>query len=246
MKYVTPLCALVLCAFGSLSEASTIPVSSSVVLGVTSDLRPGSVSDTDSASQAGTTNPLTATSSATATDGTTSIQTFASATATWSNSSIGSVIFSDIGWITANEFFGDARASDGLDWSYRFTPTTDGLFTLNWAISTDPRTTSSFGLNGFIFNISSVPGATFLDLDTSGALTRAVTAGNTYTVIIGNNAQISGGLGTRTAFMDANFDWTITDTAAPTVPEPGTASLLALGLTAGVWRLNLAARRRRG
>jgi len=245
MKRIGSLSALFLFAFGSFAEGSTIPLSSTVLLGVTSDLRPGSVSDVDTVSQAGTTNPLTATSSATATDGTTSIQTLASATATWSSSSAGSVMFTDVGWIVSNEFFGDARASDGIDWRYTFTATANGLFTLNWAITTDPRTTDPLGLNGFYFQISSVFGVTDLDLDTSGVLTRPLTAGNTYTVFIQNDAQISGGLGTRTAFMDAQFDWNITDASVTAVPEPGTLSLLALGLAAGVWRLRLANGRRR-
>ena len=229
MKRVVSMSAVFLFAYGSLAEGSTIPLSSTLQLGVTSDMRPGSVSDVDTASQAAATNPLTASASATATDGTTSIQTFASAMATWSSPSAGSVNFSDVGWITSNEFFGDARASDGIDFSYRFTTTTDSLFTLNWAISTDSRTTNSLGLNGFLFNISSEFGVTHLVLDTSGALTWSLAAGGPYTIFIQNNAQISGGLGTRTAFMDANFDWSITPTAA-TAPEPGTLLLLATGV----------------
>lgn len=51
----------------------------------------------------------------------------------------------------------------------------------------------TFGLNGFNFSWSGPEGGNFFPLDTSGTLTRAITAGNSYTVNIRNQANIFGG-----------------------------------------------------
>jgi hypothetical protein len=80
---------------------------------------------------------------------------------------------------------------------------------------------------GFSFDWSDDPDA-FLFLDTSGSLTRAVTVGNTYTVTLNNEANILGGLGTRTALMDAIFDWSAPIDGAE-VPEPTALTLFGLG-----------------
>ncbi|WP_262382333.1 PEP-CTERM sorting domain-containing protein [Microcystis aeruginosa] len=211
-------------------NAAVLALNSSLDLQATADAGGGLVTDTDSYSQGNTINPLSASVSALATSGTASVLSKATATASWLNTSQGQVVFSDVGWETFSSN-GQATLFGGTDWTYTFSSDTDGIFTLDYNIPVSTDTTSSFGLNGFNFIWSGFEGGEFLNLNSSGTLTRTITAGDTFTVNIKNQANIFfGGNLTRKAFMDGIFTWNIQTTTVPTVPEPSTIlGLLTLG-----------------
>lgn len=62
-------------------------------------------------------------------------------------------------------------------------------------------------------------------------MTRAVDAGQIYTVSLANNANIATG-GPFTGSMDGEFDWQVTTA----IPEPATLLLLGSGLCVAVRR----------
>jgi len=209
---------LVLCPLTA--DALPTPISSSLRLEADSDAGSGIVTDIDGDSQGGTINPLSASVSALATSGNASVLSTAEGIATWFNSAQGEVNLFNIGWNTVEVSSGSAFLFNGLDWTYEFLADTTGLFTLDYNVTGSGSDT--FGLNGFNFSWSGPEGGNFFPLDTSGTLTRAITAGNSYTVNIRNQANIFGGLSTRNARMDGAFNWRI-DTATAAVPEPSSA-----------------------
>jgi hypothetical protein len=208
-------------------NAAVLAVNSSLDLQATANAGGGLVADTDSYSQGNTINPLNASVSAPAIFGTASVLSKAKATASWLNTSQGKVVFSDLGWETFNVSSGEAKLFGGTDWKYTFSSDTDGIFTLDYDIPVSTDTTDDFGLNGFNFIWSGFEGNKSLSLNSSGTLTRTITAGDTFTVNIKNRANIFGRLTTRKASMDGIFTWNIQTT---TVPEPCSSfGLLALG-----------------
>lgn len=100
-----------------------------------------------------------------------------------------------------------------------------GAFILDYEIQGSGSDT--FGLNPTRFLWSGVEGSEDLDLNTSGTLTRTITAGDTFTVTIESQANIFGGLGTRDASYDGVFKWRA-------VPEPsailGSIAALSFGI----------------
>jgi hypothetical protein len=222
-------------AFLVFTLTSWLPASATVVISsemsLQADARASSsaaqATDIDSSSQGATINPLTASVLAVSVAGTARVETFATADATWANASEGNVQFSDVGWSTTGVSSGLAATNSGLDWEYVFQATGTGLFTLDYSIATDTGTTDSFGLNGFSFLWDGPGGGDVLNLDTAGTITRSIVAGTQYTVRLRNSANIAGGLGARTALMDASFNW---DINAASVPEPSIVALLGIGL----------------
>jgi hypothetical protein len=218
--------------YPTVAEALATPLGSSFMLEARSDAGGAIVTDIDSDSQFGTLNPLNASVSALATSGNASVLSTAQGTATWINSSQGQVNLFNIGWDTVGVSFGDSSLDIGSDWTYEFIADTTGLFTLSYDITgsgSDEFEPNTFGLNGFYFNWSGAEGTEFLNLNTSATLTRAVTAGSTYTVNIQNVANIGGGLGTRNAHMDGVFNWEIGAASVPeSIPEPRSVVGLAL------------------
>ncbi|HLO86798.1 MAG TPA: PEP-CTERM sorting domain-containing protein [Nostocaceae cyanobacterium] len=202
--------------------------SSSLRLEAEADAGSGLVTDIDSDSQFGTTNPLSVSVRALATSGNARVLSQGSATATWTNSSEGVVNFSNLGWTTTGVNSGSATLFRGLDWSYEFVSDATGFFTLDY--NTSDSGTNTFGLNGFNFLWSGPGGDAFVGTSNSGTIQRAIFAGQTYTVGLRNQANIFGGLGTRESYLNGRFNWKI-DTAA--VPEPsamlGVLAFSALG-----------------
>ena len=98
---------------------------------------------------------------------------------------------------------------------------------MDWETSIDSATTNVFGLRWFKFSWLDALGNEVTTLSGNGNLSRSVISGNQYTVGIGNNSNISGPLGTRTAQIDASFEWSL-DTKP--VPEPASIFLVSLGL----------------
>ena len=225
-KHLAMLLAPMALAWGASAFALPIPISSSLNLIAESNAGGLTVTDTDTQSQGATVNPLSAKVLASAVNGAASVDTYASASATWANAASGNVSFRDLGWRTSNVGSGSAILTSGADWQYTFTADATGLFTMSWNIF-DSGSTNTFGLNGFVFQWSDGIGA-LLNFASIGTLTRAIVVGNTYTVGLENEANISGGLGTRVAEMDGLFAWSMATTAA--VPEPSLLALMGLGL----------------
>lgn len=229
-KHLAPLLIPMALAWAAPVLALPTAVSSSLDLQADSNAGAGTITDSDTQSQGATVNPLSANVLASAVNGAATVDTYGSASATWTNSAAGNVTFRDFGWTSSNAFSSSAALTGGTDWTYTFIADATGLFTMNWNIF-DSGSTDSFGLNGFSFLWSGLGGGDFLLFATSGTLSRAIVAGNTYTVTLGNEANIQGGLGTRVAEMDGVFDWSM-DTVTGAVPEPATLALLGFGLAA--------------
>ena len=212
----------------SMPAAATIAVSSQISLQADADADNSTpVTDTNSVAQGNTVNPLGPISVlATSSQGNALAQALATVGSTWVDPSRGQVRFEDVGFITRDVTGGSADTFSGLDWEYVFIATATGQFDLAWDISRDARTTDAFGLNGITFEWSGPGGNDFLDLDTVGALSRNIVAGQQYTFGLRNVSNIFGQLGTRTALMDADISWRMPSA----VPEPSTVMLLALSM----------------
>ena len=219
---------------GSVANASPISISSALDIVVKSGLDSFEAVDTASASQGSSINNLgTLNAVATSTSaGGTSI-TSGSALATWNNTAQGQVKFENLGW--DNTAFSSAIVSKsslaGTKWSYTFEADVSGQFSLNWDVSLHQPLADSFGLQYFWFNLAgSSGGQSFMGVDTTGSLTRNITAGNQYTATILTNDGIFGGVGGRNSFMSGVFDWSMDSGPASSVPESGPFGLMAMGL----------------
>ena len=164
------------------------------------------------------------------------ITTTGVAAATWASADAGSVRFTGYGWDF--EVFDPANSGDGSnltenrggeDWDYTFTATGNGLFTMNYAVAAHDN---PFGLWGWSIDWSGpgggLPVSDPFDPTTSGVFTRALVAGQTYTIGLNGNPNVSfGGIsGSDIGSMDGAFDWTISTTS---VPEPALWALMIGG-----------------
>ena len=173
-------------------------------------------------------NPLATAADALSNCNGASVDTFANVAASWANASVGSVTFTNVGWNTSNVTNGHALADEGLDYNYSFIANASELLTLNYAIS-GGGSLAGFGLNGFNASLAGVNGSSsFLNLNTSGSLSWNLVAGDSYTLDLFNQANISGGLGTIQELMGGQFDFS----TATQVPEPSSLPILAIGLVA--------------
>ena len=203
--------------------AVPIPVGSRLELTATATIDATTNTDTDSDSQGSTLNALAVSVSTSVSDGDANVSMFGEANALWASPATGSVDIT-VGWNIANVSTGSADFnSDSIsDWQYIFTADQDGVFELSWDISAVGS--DLFGLPGFSFAGTNM-GFFLLDSGTSGSITHDVLAGITYTVNLNSIANMFGELGTRSATMAGDFNWSISP-----VPEPYTLSLLAIGL----------------
>ncbi|MCE9557431.1 MAG: PEP-CTERM sorting domain-containing protein [Armatimonadetes bacterium] len=229
-RTVTTLISLAIAASLSQSAAAQTAIHSAMGLGVLADANQNDGSQhsaTYYAEQFGTLNPYSHALSVTDTSlsgnsGTLTVTSGASAS--WLNAGQGSVQWRNMGWVqnTAtqtsaelNQFF-----AQGPVWGYTFAATSDGLFSMAYDVRATGRT---FGLLGVSIQWSGDGGG--IDLQNaftptvSGTFTRALTAGNTYTIGLANTGNIFTSSDPQNTFgrMDADFNWHIN-----AVPEPST------------------------
>jgi hypothetical protein len=168
-----------------------------------------------------------------------SADSFGDAQATWVNADSGAVDFTNYGWTLVTPVFNAGaeadvdfgRPGDGLDWSYTFTATHDGQFTMAYDVN---ATGDKFGLYGWNITFNGLGGGLNLlggnagnDPTQSGVFQRSLVNGQTYTVGLSGNPNIGHAGGTSiSGAMNGNFDWQITGNS---VPEPATWALMISG-----------------
>ena len=134
-------------------------------------------------------------------------------------------------WSSINVANGAAAfdSVNALNWSYTFVSDFTGLFTLGYDVSA--AGTNTFGFNAFIFDWSGSGGGDSFSVPTTGSLignlSRAIVAGDAYTVSLSNHYNITGVLGSREAGAAGSFSWSM-DGARNNVPEPATIALLGV------------------
>jgi hypothetical protein len=191
--------------------------------------------DTASESQGLTINPLTvAVSAQSIYNGyNEDLKATANGSATWTSASVGTVTFTNVGW---SDTVGDGNVNldTNTGWIYTFRSNVTGSFVINYDVTahgTSSTTTNPlFGLNGFYLyegaGLAPPQNATFqTGLNTSGAVSLAITSGQTYTVQIQNFANLSGGIGDTENSMDGTFDFDVQATGGQTLAVPAPSSL---------------------
>jgi hypothetical protein len=214
--------------------AGVIPVRSILSLEANASAdQSGVVTDLKTQSQGAATNPLAVSVDALAVSGMDFAEASAIGSATWTSPGVGHVAIS-VSW-TTSAHTGSVVLGHIPDFYYQFIPDASGTMTLTYSIVGGGSDT--FGLQGFAGAFGG--GFPSFPLGSSGTLSTTVVAGTTYDFYIGNEANISGGIGTRDAQMTGTFDFNIPSAGPTAVPEPSTFALLGIGMVGVggyVWR----------
>lgn len=156
-------------------------------------------------------------------------------------SNAGTVHFQDYGWSFNAPNRADAGQgaslndhSFGPDWSYTFKADANGTLAMTYDSFVVLDNGVVFGLQGWDIGWSGTGGGLLLanasDPTANGTFTRGIIAGQTYTLSLSNNTNIStAGNLSGGAAMSGNFNYTITDK----VPDAATWTLMIVGF-AGV------------
>ncbi len=226
--------ALALVAFAVPADA-TNALTGSLNVVANSTINGSTVSSVDNKSWAVVPANLNASAFAEVFAGSDHVTTSGSAAATWASADAGAVRFSGYGWDM--EVFDPANVGDGSnltqnrggeDWDYTFTATGNGLLTMNYAVVAHDN---PFGLWGWSIDWSGpgggLPVSDPFDPTTSGVFTRALVAGQTYTIGLNGNPNVffAGTSGSFVGSMDGAFDWSISGS----VPEPAVWALMLGG-----------------
>ena len=223
----------------SLPASATTAISGAVNVVANSSIN--NVTTTDgphSASWSGVPTALGAGAGADAVNGTDSVATHGRVDATWTSADAGSVTFTNYGWdfdvtdpSTTQAGSDLTQGRGGDDWSYTFQATQNGTIALNYSVAGIGNT---FGLWGWSVDWNGPGGGQLVnnasDPTENGVFTRTLTAGQTYTIGLNGNPNVSfaGATGVYSGDMDGDFSFLIT--GAGGVPEPATWALMLFGL----------------
>jgi len=179
------------------------------------------VSSSDSQSQLGTVNSLSAQINIQQTVGDNHGSAASSAGASWVDANSGSAWFTRVGWSINSSAQSRIALNGGNDlsniWEYTFTATGNGTFDMSYDVS---GIGDKFGLWGAYIGWTGAGGglnaSDAYDPTANGLFSRAIVAGQTYTISVYNNANVSGefGLG-NDGYSYGKFDWNITESAVP-------------------------------
>ena len=202
----------------------------------------------DNQSWTGTPSSLSANAVATgASDNGSTTTVYNHSAATWAADGNSGTVTVNYGWSANTHDVATAVGTGSIDplyglaWSYTFTADTSGLFVMNASIvgtgsSPDPSVIyPMFGLMGFdVIGTAFMPlGVNSLDPTVSGTITQWLDQGQTYTMILRNGGNVSGGLGVRDADLHAEFNWSLPG-ATNAVPETASSLVLLLGGLAAI------------
>jgi PEP-CTERM motif len=229
--------ALALLTLSGLPAGATTPVSGALNAVANSTINDTTISDLQNFSWSGVPTTLSTSVLATVVNGGDFITTSGDATASWASPDAGSVTFLDYGWnFSVNDPTTTLSASNltqgrgGDDWTYTFTATSNGTIILTYN-STFSGGNDAFGLWGWNVDFSGsgsgFPVLSANDPTQDGVFTGILVAGQTYTIGLNGNPNIStNGPIDISGYMNGSFSWQIT---ASGVPEPSTWAMLMLG-----------------
>lgn len=186
----------------------------------------GGVSSSDTQSQLGTVNSLSAQVILEHTVGNDYGTASSVVGASWVDSNSGSAWFSRVGWGIHSSSESAVKLNGGNDlsnlWAYTFVADGNGTFDMNYDVS---GIGDKFGLWGASIGWTGPGGglniSNAFDPTANGLFSRSIVAGEQYTVSIFNNANLYGEFGLNSdGHTYGKFDWSISESA---VPSPAAA-----------------------